>query len=194
MFGVAETNSKGLNQCDMDDVCEGITDGSHTPPKGIDFSEYLMLSSKNIIDDCITIDEPRYLSKEQFETENKRTRIKAGDVLLTIVGTVGRTAVVPENHPNMTLQRSVCVLHPKQDVILSKFLFYELKCMQSYIDSLAQGAAQRGIYLGQVAKLKVIVPSMEDQNRFVSILEQSDKSKFDGRMTSNLNLSGFYGY
>ena len=179
MFGVAETNSKGLNQCNMEDICEGITDGSHTPPKGIDYSEYLMLSSKNIINDCITVDEPRYLSEEQFESENKRTRIKAGDVLLTIVGTVGRTAVVPEEHPNMTLQRSVCVLHPKKDVILSKFLFYELKCMQGYIDSLAQGAAQRGIYLGQVAKLQVVVPPIENQKRFVSFLEQSDKSKFE---------------
>ena len=173
-----ETNSKGLNQCNMEDICEGITDGSHTPPKGIDYSEYLMLSSKNIINDCITVDEPRYLSEEQFESENKRTRIKAGDVLLTIVGTVGRTAVVPEEHPNMTLQRSVCVLHPKKDVILSKFLFYELKCMQGYIDSLAQGAAQRGIYLGQVAKLQVVVPPIENQKRFVSFLEQSDKSKY----------------
>ena len=179
MFGVAESNSKGLNQCNMEDICEGITDGSHTPPKGIDHSEYLMLSSKNIINDCITVDEPRYLSEEQFESENKRTRIKAGDVLLTIVGTVGRTAVVPEEHPNMTLQRSVCVLHPKTDVILSKFLFYELKCMQDYIDSLAQGAAQRGIYLGQVSKLQVVVPPIENQKRFVSILEQSDKSKFE---------------
>ena len=179
MFGVAETNSKGLNQCNMEDICEGITDGSHTPPKGIDYSEYLMLSSKNIINDCITVDEPRYLSEEQFESENKRTRIKAGDVLLTIVGTVGITAVVPEEHPNMTLQRSVCVLHPKKDVILSKFLFYELKCMQGYIDSLAQGAAQRGIYLGQVAKLQVVVPPIENQKRFVSFLEQSDKSKFE---------------
>lgn len=179
MFGVAETNSKGLNQCNMEDICEGITDGSHTPPKGIDYSEYLMLSSKNIINDCITVDEPRYLSEEQFESENKRTRIKAGDVLLTIVGTVGRTAVVPEEHPNMTLQRSVCVLHPKKDVILSKFLFYELKCMQGYINSLAQGAAQRGIYLGQVAKLQVVVPPIENQKRFVSFLKQSDKSKFE---------------
>ena len=191
MFGIAESNSLGLNQLSLEDICEGITDGSHTPPKGIDFSEYLMLSSKNIIDDGITIDDPRYLSKEQFDTENKRTQIKAGDVLLTIVGTVGRTAVVPENHPNMTLQRSVCVLHPKQNIIHSKFLFYELKCMQEYIDSLAQGAAQRGIYLGQVAKLKIVVPSMEDQTQFVSILEQSDKSKFDYQLASNLNLSGF---
>lgn len=49
--------------------------------------------------------------------------------------------------------------------------------MQEYIDSLAQGAAQRGIYLAQVGKLNVIIPELETQKRFVEFLKQSDKSK-----------------
>ena len=56
----------------LGDLCLKITDGSHNPPKGIDQSEYLMLSSKNIFDDEITLDNPRYLSKDDFEKENKR--------------------------------------------------------------------------------------------------------------------------
>ena len=74
------------------DICNSVTDGSHNPPQGIDSSEYIMLSSKNIFDDKVTFEEPRYLLKEDFEKENKRTKISEGDVLLTIVGTVGRTA------------------------------------------------------------------------------------------------------
>jgi len=179
MFGRPEDNALGLKSSTLSEVCLKITDGSHNPPKGIDSSEYLMISSKNIIDDSITLDTPRYLSKEQFESENKRTEIEAGDVLLTIVGTVGRCAVVPEDHPKITLQRSVCVLHPKKEILNPYFLFFELKCMQEYIDSLAQGAAQRGIYLAQVGKLDVLVPEMEQQETFVKLLEQSDKSKFE---------------
>lgn len=179
MFGIPESNSLNLLSFKMSDICESITDGSHNPPKGLDeISEYYMLSSKNIIDDSITLDNPRYLSKEQFENENKRTQIKAGDVLLTIVGTVGRSAVVPQNHPNITLQRSVCVLHPKEEIIDPHFLFYELKCMQQFIDSQAQGAAQRGIYLAQVGKLDIVVPEMGLQKQFIEYLQQSDKSKF----------------
>ena len=180
MFGIPESNSLNLLSFKMSDICESITDGSHNPPKGLDeISEYYMLSSKNIIDDSITLDNPRYLSKEQFENENKRTQIKAGDVLLTIVGTVGRSAVVPQNHPNITLQRSVCVLHPKEEIIDPHFLFYELKCMQQFIDSQAQGAAQRGIYLAQVGKLDIVVPEMGLQKQFIEYLQQSDKSKFE---------------
>lgn len=178
MFGVPELNTLGLPSYTLDSLCTKITDGSHNPPKGIDNSDYYMLSSKNIVDDSITLDDPRYLSKEQWETENKRTQIAPGDVLLTIVGTVGRCAVVPDGHANIALQRSVCVLKPKQELLNSKFLFFELKCMQSYIDSLAQGAAQRGIYLAQVGKLRIVVPDLALQGAFVEMLEQSDKSKF----------------
>ena len=186
MFGVPELNTLGLPSYTLDSLCTKITDGSHNPPKGIDNSDYYMLSSKNIVDDSITLDDPRYLSKEKWEIENKRTQIAPGDVLLTIVGTVGRCAVVPDGHTNIALQRSVCVLKPKQELLNSKFLFFELKCMQSYIDSLAQGAAQRGIYLAQVGKLRIVVPDLALQGAFVEMLEQSDKSKF---VVSNRNLS-----
>ena len=189
MFGVPELNTLGLPSYTLDSLCTKITDGSHNPPKGIDNSDYYMLSSKNIVDDSITLDDPRYLSKEQWEIENKRTQIAPGDVLLTIVGTVRRCAVVPDGHANIALQRSVCVLKPKQELLNSKFLFFELKCMQSYIDSLAQGAAQRGIYLAQVGKLRIVVPDLALQGAFVEMLEQSDKSKFVAESISNRNLS-----
>lgn len=44
----------------LKEICENITDGSHNPPSGIDSSEYLMLSSKNVFDDKITLEDPRY--------------------------------------------------------------------------------------------------------------------------------------
>ena len=98
----------------LGDVCRKITDGSHNPPSGINYSDYLMLSSKNIHDDYITYDDPRYLSDDDYESENNRTQIMPGDLLLTIVGTVGRVSVVPENTKNICLQRSVAVKNRKQ--------------------------------------------------------------------------------
>ena len=60
----------------LEDVCIQITDGSHNPPTSVEKSKYLMISTKNIDDDCITLNNPRYLSKEDFDTENKRTNIE----------------------------------------------------------------------------------------------------------------------
>ncbi len=56
-----------------------------------------MLSAKNIENNNITFEDVRYISKDDFVYENQRTKIEKGDVLLTIVTTIGRTAVVSEN-------------------------------------------------------------------------------------------------
>ena len=154
------------------DICSSITDGSHNPPLGIETSSYLMLSSKNVFDDEITLDEPRFLSEEDFEKENKRTKVKSGDVLLTIVGTVGRAAVVPNDLPPFTLQRSVAVLHPDETVCSGRYLMYALRGKRSNIETHSKGVAQKGIYLKEVAEIDLPVPSKEIQEQ---IIEKLDK-------------------
>ncbi len=154
------------------DICSSLTDGSHNPPQGISESSFLMLSSKNVFDDNITLDEPRFLSKEDFEKENKRTNIKAGDILLTIVGTVGRSAVVTADLPPFTLQRSVAVLHPNIEVCNERYLMYALQGRRSYIENRAKGVAQKGIYLKEVAGIDIPVPSKDVQNKIVAKLDK----------------------
>lgn len=155
----------------LGDVCLKITDGSHNPPKGVDFSSYLMLSSKNIYDDKLTYDSPRYLSKLDFEVENKRTEVSNGDVLLTIVGTIGRCAIAPAEVKNICLQRSVAVLKPNPTKILSRFLMYSLMSMSDYLNSRARGVAQKGIYLETIRSLNVPLPSLTTQQKIVEKLD-----------------------
>lgn len=159
----------------LKEICENITDGSHNPPSGIDSSEYLMLSSKNIFDDKITLEEPRYLSEEQFLAEDKRTCIKAGDVLMTIVGTVGRAAVVTADIPKITLQRSVAVLHPHSDVCNSRFLMYLLRSKKNFFEQEAHGVAQKGIYLKQLSEISVSIPAISQQEDIVDKLDRINK-------------------
>ena len=156
----------------LSDICIGITDGSHNPPTGGGKSEFLMLSSKNVFDNQITFEEPRYLSKEQFAVEHKRTNITPGDVLMTIVGTVGRTAVVAESTPPITLQRSVAVLHPKEDVCSSRYLMYLLRSKRAFFEAEAHGVAQKGIYLKQLSDVRVDVPEIESQREIVQMLDK----------------------
>ena len=154
------------------DICTSVTDGSHNPPQGIEKSQYMMLSLKNIFDDEITFDEPRFLSEKDFEREHKRTKIAVGDVLLTIVGTVGRTAVVDEDMPAFALQRSVAVLHPKNDVCLPRFLMYALRGKRTYIANRAKGVAQKGIYLKEVSDIDIYIPDISNQEIIINKLDK----------------------
>lgn len=156
----------------LGDICSQVTDGSHNPPTSVFYSERLMLSSKNIYDDQITIQDPRFLSEADYQNENKRTNIMKGDLLITIVGTVGRVAVVPESFSGICVQRSVAVIKPKHDIVYNRFLMYQLQNMRPYLEQEARGVAQKGIYLKQVSQLPIVLPPLDEQRRIAAVLDK----------------------
>jgi len=162
----------------LQDLSDKITDGSHMPPKGVEKSDYLMLSSQNIFDE-INCDSARFLSKEDFESENKRTDIMDGDVLITIVGTIGRTHVV-RNGEKYVFQRSVGVIKPKRNKLNGVYLasYLQTDKAKAFLASGAHGSSQKGIYLQDLKKLPVPLASIELQNQFATFVSQVDKSKF----------------
>ena len=156
----------------LGEVCIQITDGSHNPPSGVEQSEYLMLSSKNIDDDFITLDSPRFLSHSDYIAENKRTTVSEGDLLMTIVGTIGRVAIVPKELKGICLQRSVAVIKPNKEIINNRYLMYQLQNMRSFLEKEARGVAQKGIYLKQVSQLDIKLPELEQQKQIVKVLDK----------------------
>ena len=162
----------------LGEVCIQITDGSHNPPSGVEQSEYLMLSSKNIDDDFITLDSPRFLSHSDYIAENKRTTVSEGDLLMTIVGTIGRVAIVPEELKGICLQRSVAVIKPEREVVNNRYLMYQLQNMRPFLEKEARGVAQKGIYLKQVSQLDIQLPELEHQMQIVKVLDKASKLIF----------------
>lgn len=162
----------------LGEVCIQITDGSHNPPSGVEQSEYLMLSSKNIDDDFITLDSPRFLSHSDYIAENKRTTVSEGDLLMTIVGTIGRVAIVPKELKGICLQRSVAVIKPEREVVNNRYLMYQLQNMRPFLEKEARGVAQKGIYLKQVSQLDIKLPELEHQMQIVKVLDKASKLIF----------------
>lgn len=154
----------------LGDVCLKVTDGSHNPPKGVEVG-LPMLSSRNVMDNGLVWDTFRLIPEDAFESEHKRTRISEGDVLLTIVGTIGRSCVVRDLKKLFTLQRSVAVL--STDELVPEFLSYQFKApfIQEHFIGNAKGSAQKGIYLKQLKATNLVCPPKEEQKRIVEKLD-----------------------
>lgn len=154
----------------LGEVCSKVTDGSHNPPKAIE-SGLPMLSSRNVMDNGLFWENFRLIPEDAFEQEHRRTRITEGDVLLTIVGTIGRSCVIRNLERLFTLQRSVAVLSPDQ--LISEFLCYQLKApfIQEYFSNNAKGSAQKGIYLNQLKSTYLVCPPLTEQKRIVKKLD-----------------------
>lgn len=131
-----------------------------------------MLSARNVENSRIVFDDFRWISDEAFEAEHARTRVEAGDVLLTIVGTIGRSAVVPEGVAPFSLQRSVAVLRARG--LEPKYLMYQLQSPQAqrFLQRRAAGTAQKGVYLKALGELPVVVAPLPEQRRIVAALEE----------------------
>ncbi|MEG1872395.1 MAG: restriction endonuclease subunit S, partial [Cetobacterium sp.] len=154
----------------LGNIANKITDGSHNPPKSKK-TGIPMLSAKNIKNndlDFSNID--RLITDEEFEKENNRTNIKAGDILLTIVGTIGRTCEVKQNFPKFALQRSVAVISTYINNNYLKLAFNS-KFLKDSMMKRAKGTAQLGIYLNNLKELNIPLPPLEEQKEIVRILD-----------------------
>ena len=149
-------------------ISSHISDGSHNPPK--DSGKGIpLLSATNIRDHLIDIDSAvRWITEDQWTIENQRTKIETNDVLLTIVASIGRTAVV--KNEQFALQRSVAVIKPK---INSEFLsyYFESPYIQQFMLDNAKGTAQKGFYLNSLVELFCCVPPLAEQQRIVDRIE-----------------------
>jgi type I restriction enzyme S subunit len=151
-------------------IAKKLTDGSHNPPRDSG-SGIPMLSSQNVNFGFINFDNPsRYVTEGDFLTENSRTKLEVDDVLLTIVGSLGRAAVIEKDSPKFVLQRSVAAI---KTGLLPKYLCLQLGapfCID-YFEENGKGTAQKGVYLGQLAEMLITVPPLSEQRRIISKVE-----------------------
>ncbi len=154
----------------LKEVCRKITDGSHNPPAP-QLTGVPMISAKDVINGRIDFSNPRLINETDFERENKRTQVTPGDILLTIVATIGRCAVVPINAPKFTLQRSVAVIKTNAYPNFLVYFFQSIYFQKQLLDN-AKGTAQKGVYLKTLSELLTFIPPEHTQQLIVSKLEE----------------------
>ena len=156
----------GWNWAILKDISFSISDGSHNPPSDKGFGVPL-LSAANINNNSVLIDNAtRWITNEEWEIENQRTNIEMGDVLLTIVGSIGRSAVV-ETKEHFALQRSVAVIKPCFIIPFYLMHIFQAPQIKKWLNDNSKGTAQKGIYLNALSMMAVPIPPLEEQSRIV---------------------------
>jgi len=155
---------------ELTEVTTMITDGSHNPPPkqpvGIP-----MLSGQNIKKGLINFEASRLITEEDYIQEIRRTPIQQGDVFLSIVGTIGESAVVPDGFPRVALQRSIALIRTLINPFFLSKVFSSPMAF-SYYDKHAKGTAQKGIYLGKLSEFLVPLPPLAEQKRIVAKVDE----------------------
>lgn len=151
----------------MSEVCE-IYDGTHQTPKyqsgGIPF-----ISVENIKD---IYGSNKYISLEDYESY--KIKPKVGDVFMTRIGSIGVCAVFTKQ-ADIAYYVSLALLRPNKEILDSRYLkhFIESAIGKKELGKrILHNAVPIKINKSDIGKVKLLIPSLEEQHRIVSILDR----------------------
>ncbi|MBA0170885.1 restriction endonuclease subunit S [Pectobacterium versatile] len=110
-----------------------------------------------------------------IEKKYKKTRLKGGEVILAIRGSVGNSAYIDKKIGSMSLNisREVAMI-PVRESISAKFisLLIQSPCGYRFLVEKTRGVAQQGINLADIRRLVVPLPTQQEQHEIVRRVEQ----------------------
>ena len=116
------------------------------------------------------------MNNEARKLCNNRSNLEVGDVLFSGTGTIGETAVIEKEPSNWNIKEGVYAIKPNQTMIQPMYLRYILMTdfiKKEYMKKAAGGTVQ-SVPMGELKKIRIPVPSLQEQNRIVGVLKQLD--------------------
>ena len=111
------------------------------------------------------------LTDPKIDEAYSRSRVKAGDLLFTIRGTVGRMALVPHelNEANITQDTARVSFSNFNPKFISRWL--EMETPARFVSIHTLGVAVQGINLGDVRRTPTILVPRKEEDRIVDVIE-----------------------
>lgn len=144
--------------------------GSAYSSQGIPF-----LRSEDVMGSSVNWRATKHFIDQTTHQLLRRSMLKAGDVLVTIAGTIGRVGYVPSNAPEMNCNQAVALIRLKQDVINHRYAMYALQSplIAERLFQQRTTATIPNISLAQLSDAEVPLPPLNEQQRIVDILDRA---------------------
>ena len=179
MFGDPVVNEKGWEVKKLMEVCD-VRDGTHDSPKYVESSNYMLITSKNIVNRSISFDDVNYITEEDYNNINKRSKVDNGDILMPMIGTIGNPVIVYlDNLHKFSIKNVALIKFLHNTSILNRYLL-ELMISESfrrYLLSLNKGGTQKFVALGTIRRMDIILPPLPLQHSFAQKIEQIEQQK-----------------
>ncbi len=130
-------------------------------------SGYRVYGQQQVIPDDFTVGD-YYISEEKYE-EMRRYTVFEGDVLVSVMGTIGKVAVVPPNaepgiiNPRLVRYRCGSQIRPR---FLQRILMCETH--QEHLNFEAKGSTMDGLNMTTLATVPIPVPPVEEQDQILA--------------------------
>lgn len=148
-----------------------VRDGTHSSPKYID-TGYPLVTSKNLTDSGLNLEDVSLISDSDYNEINKRSKVEVGDILLGLIGTIGKPVLVETD--GFAIKNVGLIKNGGQ--IQNQFLLQYLKTnlFNKYIQIEMAGNTQKFLGLETLRNTKIPVPSSAEQSAIGSLLRTLD--------------------
>ena len=144
--------------------CFVIKDGLHITPKKHDKGIYF-LSTQHIRNRHIDLSKATYISEQDYLLGHPRIKPELGDVLITLVGSIGFAALVQKEHLPLSFTRHVGYVRCKSKELNQFYLinYTESHIFQCFIENNISRTAQPSIYLNSLSDHYFPLPPLIEQ-------------------------------
>ena len=169
LIRVSEIKEEWLYR-DLKEV-KDVRDGTHSSPKYIE-NGYPLVTSKNLTDSGLNLCDVSLISESDYNEINKRSKVEVGDILLGLIGTIGKPVLVDSD--GFAIKNVGLIKNSGE--IQNQFLLQYLKTnlFNKYIQIEMAGNTQKFLGLETLRNTKVPVPSQEEQSAIGSLFRTLD--------------------
>jgi type I restriction enzyme S subunit len=186
IVGFKNPQHESWKRYSIEDLAAPQKGAMRTGPFGSDLrhSEFVdsgiaVLGIDNAVKNQFGWDERRYITEEKFR-DLRRYQVYPGDIIVTIMGTTGRSAVVPDDIPTAITTKHLATITCNRRLVEPDFLSFAIHSDPLLIGQIKQankGAIMDGLNLGIIKSLQIHLPPMELQKQFSQLLRTVSKLK-----------------
>ena len=168
---IPEIRFKGFTdaweQRKLSDVAD-VRDGTHDSPKFYN-DGFPLVTSKNLKGGSIDFSDCSFISEQDFNEINKRSKVDPGDILFGMIGTIANPAIV--EHTGFAIKNVALI--KEGNIINNRFIYHLLssKVFENYIARENAGGTQKFIALNQIRNFDFLAPALVEQNKIIELLD-----------------------
>ena len=158
----------------LSNISSKITKGGTPTTYGFSFQKtgINFLKVENIKNGRIDINSISDFISEEAHQYQLKSQLESGDLLFSIAGTIGVTAIVEPKHLPANTNQALAIIKGTDDILVPNFLLWQFEFFVQKVKSKARGGAMNNVSLEDLKNMYIQVPPLAEQQRIVAKIEE----------------------